>query len=104
MNFVLLYITTKNREQARSIGCVLLESHLVACINIIDGMQSVYWWNNQICEDTEAILIAKTRETNTDAVISRVKELHTYSCPCIVSLPILNGNPDYLKWLEEQTC
>ena len=103
MDFILIYITTKDRDQAQSIGRVLVESRLAACANIIDGMQSIYWWNDQICEDSEAVLLVKTRELNFYAIMTKVKELHTYTTPCIISIPLTGGNPDYLAWLENQT-
>jgi periplasmic divalent cation tolerance protein len=98
-----VYITTKDKEQARSIGRVLVEEHLAACVNIINGMESIYFWNNSICEDKEAILIAKTREDLLSDLSQRVKSLHSYECPCIVALPIAGGNQEYLDWIKEST-
>jgi periplasmic divalent cation tolerance protein len=93
----------KDREQARVIGRILVEERLVACVNIIDGMESIYHWNNAICEDHEAILIAKTRDDLLDQVTLKVKSLHSYTCPCIVALPIKGGNEEYLNWIDEMT-
>jgi periplasmic divalent cation tolerance protein len=98
-----VYITTHDKEQARSIGRVLVEEHLAACVNIIDGMESIYFWNNSICEDKEVILIAKTREDLLTELTQRVKSLHSYECPCIVALPITGGNQEYLNWIEAST-
>jgi periplasmic divalent cation tolerance protein len=103
MKFIFVYITTKDKGQAELIGKALVEERIVACVNIIDGMKSIYWWQDKICFDDEAILIAKTRDSHFDKLVSRVKELHSYSIPCIVSLPIENGNPAYLEWLENET-
>jgi periplasmic divalent cation tolerance protein len=79
-----LYITTKDKEQARSIGRVLVEECLVACVKIIDGMESINPLNNVICEDHQAILVAKTRDDLLDEVTLKVKSLHSFTCPCIV--------------------
>jgi periplasmic divalent cation tolerance protein len=103
MKMIAAYITAKDREQAQQIGRILVEERIVACVNIFDNMQSIYWWQGAICEDSEAVLIAKTRQSLFDRLTQRVKELHSYSTPCIVSFPIENGNPDYLKWLENET-
>jgi len=103
MQLLFAYITTPNKEHALAIGRKLVEERLAACINIVDGMQSVYWWQGEISEDNETILIAKTRESLLEKLIQRVKELHEYTCPCIVTFPIVGGNKDYLKWLEEET-
>lgn len=98
-----VYITTSDKEQARSIGRVLVEEHLAACVNIIEGMESIYFWNDSICEDKEVILIAKTREDLLTELTQRVKSLHSYQCPCIVALPIVGGNQEYLCWIDDST-
>jgi len=98
---VLAYITTANKEDARHIGKVLVEKKLAACVNILDGMQSIYWWEGKIEEADEAVLIAKTSEEKVETLIAVVKSLHSYSVPCVLTLPILSGNPDYLKWLAD---
>lgn len=103
MNFNLIYITVKNKDEAKRIGRLLVENRLAACVNIIDNMNSIYHWEGKMQDDNEAILIAKTRETLVNKVIEKVKSIHSYSCPCIVSLPILEGNKEYLAWLEKET-
>lgn len=103
MNLNLIYITVGSQEEARAIGRALVESRLAACVNLIDRMSSMYWWNGQVQEDQEVVLIAKTRESLVGALIEKVRALHSYECPCVVSLPILDGNPPYLAWLEHET-
>ena len=103
MKFNLVYITAKNKAEARKIGRELVKERLVACVNIIEGMNSLYWWEGKIQDDQETILIAKTKESLVKELIEKVKSLHSYNCPCIVSLPVLDGNPDYLNWLNNQT-
>lgn len=103
MEAILTYITTKDKQQARLIGKTLVEERLAACVNIIDGMQSIYWWEGAISEDNEAILIAKTRNSLLEKLTDRVKSLHTYTCPCIIAIPISGGNRDYLRWIKETT-
>lgn len=97
-----IYITVGNMEEARKIGRQLLEERLAACVNLIDRMQSMYWWNDEIQEDTEVVLIAKTTGALVPAVINRVKTLHRYEIPCIVSLPVVDGNPAFLDWIEKE--
>lgn len=101
MNFVIAYITTKDKNEATTIGQKLVEESLAACVNIIDGMTSIYKWKGEICTDSEAILIAKTSADKFAELTERVKTLHSYECPCVVSIPITNGNQDYLKWLAD---
>ena len=103
MNLNLVYITAEDTDEARAIGRALVESRLVACVNIIDGVNSMYWWEGAIQDDHEAVLIAKTREALVPELIEKVKELHSYECPCIVSMPIESGNVDFLRWIEDET-
>lgn len=99
----MLYITASGEEEARTISRVLVSERLVSCVNILGGMNSLYWWEGKIQDDREAVIIAKTRETLVTDVIARVKGLHSYDCPCIVSLPVLDGNADYLDWVRAET-
>ncbi|MFC1698815.1 divalent-cation tolerance protein CutA [Candidatus Omnitrophota bacterium] len=99
----LVYITAKDKEEARKIGQVLVEERLVACVNIVEKINSMYWWEDQIQDDTEAALVAKTKEALVPEVIARVKSVHNYSCPCVISLPIQDGNKDFLDWIEKET-
>jgi periplasmic divalent cation tolerance protein len=103
MDITLIYITTKDTEEARRIGRTLVEERLVACVNIVDNVNSLYWWEEKIVDDREAIVIAKTKGTLVPAVIERVKSLHGYSCPCVVALPIVDGNKDFLSWVCNET-
>jgi periplasmic divalent cation tolerance protein len=66
-------------------------------------MNSIYWWEGRVQDDNEAILIAKTKESLVVELIEKVKSMHSYKCPCIVSLPILSGNKQFLKWIEKET-
>jgi len=103
MNAVAVYITCKDTDQAGTIGHTLVSERIVACVNIIDPIQSIYWWQGEMCTDSECILIAKTRASLFDTVLKRAKELHTYQVPCVVAFPITHCNPDYLKWIEDNT-
>lgn len=103
MNLNLIYITAKDKEEAKKIGKELVKSRLAACVNIIDNMNSIYWWEGKVQDDNEVILIAKTKESLVPDLIEKVKSMHSYKCPCIVSLPILNGNKDYLEWIQKET-
>ena len=102
MNTYLVYVTTRDTEEARRIGRDLVETHLAACVNIFDHMNSLYIWQDQFQDDREAVMIAKTTETQLPALIEAVKARHSYDCPCIVALPIAGGNPDFLGWIAAQ--
>jgi periplasmic divalent cation tolerance protein len=98
----LIYITARDTSQARDIGRYLVESRLAACANIFDGMNSMYIWQGQFQDDQEAVLIAKTTQARMKALIEAVKERHDYECPCIVAMPITEGNPDFMNWIADQ--
>jgi len=101
LNLRLVYITTGSKEEAQSIGRKLVEEKLAACVNIVDGMESIYRWEGKIVEDQETILIAKTPYHNVKDLTKRVKELHSYDCPCVISLQFAEqeGNEEYQHWL-----
>lgn len=96
----LIYVTTNNEEEAMNIGETIVKERLAACSNIISEMKSIYWWEGSLEKDNESILILKTIEENTNKIISRIKEIHSYENPCIIALPVLNASDSYLKWLE----
>jgi periplasmic divalent cation tolerance protein len=98
-----VYITAKDKAQALAIGRTLVEERLAACVNVWDGMTSIYRWEGAIEEASEAVLVAKTTEPHLPALAARVKALHTYECPCVVAWPIGTGNPPYLDWIERET-
>lgn len=103
MDIRLIYITTGDRDEARTIGKELVSSRLAACVNIIDNMNSMYFWEDKIQDDKETILIAKTTGTCVPKLIEKVKSMHSYSCPCVLSLPVLDGNKQFLDWIAEET-
>lgn len=102
MQIYLVYITARDTAEARDIGRHLVESRLAACVNILDHMNSMYVWQGEFQDDHEAVLIAKTTEEKVPQLIAAVKDRHSYDCPCIVTLPIAGGNPDFLQWVAGQ--
>lgn len=100
-NLRLVYITTADSNEARSIGKTLVRERLAACVNILDGMESIYWWEGEVREDNECVLLAKTPYHNVSKLTRRVKDLHSYDCPCIISLQLSEqeGNKEYQRWL-----
>jgi len=98
----LVYITTGDKAEARQIGMALVEARLAACVNIIDHMNSLYRWEGKIQEDHEVVLLAKTTEKNLPALKEKVKAMHSYECPCMVCLPVMDGYGPFLEWIREQ--
>jgi periplasmic divalent cation tolerance protein len=101
-NFI--YMTAGNKEEARNIGKELVASKLAACVNILDNMNSVYMWDGKVQEDAEVVLIAKTTQERVPELVEKVKSIHSYDCPCIVSLPVLDGHKPFLDWIAEEVA
>ena len=97
------YVTAGSREEALAIGRVIVEERLAACANVLDGMSSVYWWQGALQQASEAVLILKTRAELVERLTARIRELHSYDCPCVVALRIDGGNPAYLDWIAAET-
>ena len=100
---VAVFITASSREEAVRLAEALVAEKLAACVNRVDGVSSVYWWKGKVERAEESLLIAKTRGDLVGKLIARVKELHSYTVPEVIVLPIKEGNPDYLKWIDEVT-
>jgi periplasmic divalent cation tolerance protein len=96
------YITCNDLAEAERIGRALVGERLAACVNLLPGLRSMFWWQGRIEETPEIIVIAKTTAANMDAVVARVKSLHRYSTPCVVFLPVVGGNPPFLDWLRSE--
>ncbi len=104
MTNILLYVTCASEEEAIRIGKALVEERLCACANVLGRTTSIFWWEGKVQDADEVALILKSRSQLVDKVTSRVKELHSYSVPCVVALPIQGGNPAFLKWIEDETA
>lgn len=99
--WILVLITTSNMDEARRIARDLVERKLAACINIIEKVHSIYWWQGKVEEAGESLLVIKTRSEKFKELVDTVKKLHSYSVPEVIALPIVMGSSDYLKWLDE---
>lgn len=104
MSIVFAYVTTRDRDEARRIGLALIESRLAACVNILDGMESLYRWEGKLEEARETVLVIKTVAAQAEAVIAKVKSMHSYACPCIALWPVTGGNPEYLDWIRQESA
>ncbi|MCE7869427.1 divalent-cation tolerance protein CutA [bacterium CPR1] len=94
-------ITASSPQEARNLAYGLVESGLAACVNRVPQVTSVYSWMGKVEEAGEILLIAKTTSTHLQGLIDKVKELHSYDVPEVVALPIVGGNRDYLRWIDE---
>ncbi len=101
-DLALLYVTCGDEEEARTIARSLVGEGLVACANILGSTTSVYRCEGEVQEDGEVAVLLKTRRDRTEPVTARVKELHSYDLPCVISLPIQGGNPEFLRWVTDE--
>jgi periplasmic divalent cation tolerance protein len=99
MTVNLVYMTAGSMDEARRIGAALVESRLAACVNILEKMNSLYVWQDQLQEDSEVVMIAKTTENKVPEIVAKVRSLHTYDLPCIVCLPVSGGHRPFLDWI-----
>jgi periplasmic divalent cation tolerance protein len=99
MSAQFVYMTAGSAEEAQRIGEALVENRLAACVNILDGMRSIYRWEGKVQMDREVVMIAKTTRDRLPVLIDTVTTLHSYDCPCIVSVAIDGGHPDFLAWI-----
>jgi len=100
---VFVYTTYPAIVEAERAGQALVERRLCACVNILPGMVSYYWWQGAIERGDEVVMIIKTRVGLAEAVRAAVKEMHSYSMPAVLVIPIENVDPDYHAWIVAET-
>jgi periplasmic divalent cation tolerance protein len=101
--FIVVYVTAGSPAEGDRLARALVEERLAACVNRVAPVQSVYRWDGKVEQSEEQLLIIKTQRALFAALEQRVRELHSYSVPEVVALPIIDGSAAYLKWLADQT-
>ncbi len=101
---MMVYATARDRIQAEEIGLTLVKERLAACANVLDHVRSFYWWQDEIQQDTEALLILKTTSELVERLTARLKALHSYDCPCIEAFSVATGYAPYLDWVRSETA
>ncbi|HYA87360.1 MAG TPA: divalent-cation tolerance protein CutA [Nitrospirota bacterium] len=100
---IIVLITTASRDEATRIGTALVNEHIAACVNILPQIRSLFFWEGKTQDESEALIIVKSRLSLLDRIIARVKELHSYTLPEVIAIPIIGGSPEYLHWLKDST-
>ena len=103
LEFIIVYVTAGSAKEAEQLAQALVGEKLAACVNRIKSIQSTYRWQGQVEQSEEELLIIKTRRELFTAVKKRVRELHSYSVPEIIAVPLIAGSAGYLQWLQDQT-
>ena len=98
---IVVFITAKDKDQASKIAERLVADKLIACANIVEGIKSVFWWEGKVDKSDETLLILKSKKNLFSKIVKAVKTLHSYDVPEVIALPIIAGNKDYLKWIDE---
>ena len=100
-NACVVFVTAPDMTVAQRLARRLLEQKLAACVNVVPGMTSFFWWQEKIDEQSETLLIIKTISAKLNALINGIKKEHPYEVPEIIALPIVGGAEDYLQWLRD---
>ena len=98
---IIVLTNTGSQAEARKIATALVERKLAACVNILPGVESTYWWKGKMETAPEWTLLIKTVRGKFDAVRDAVRELHSYELPECIALAIDDGSPEYLDWINE---
>lgn len=101
--YIVVLVTAANNEEAQRISKGVLEAKLGACCNVINSIQSHFWWEGRLDQSQEVLIIIKTKKSLFTKLAKKVKSLHTYRVPEIIALPIVAGSKDYLNWIKTST-
>lgn len=93
--------TAPDEDTAAHVAGVLVESRLAACVNIVPGMRSVFWWEGELKSEKEVLLICKTDAHHLERLTEALQREHPYECPEVVALPVDGGAPEYLGWIAQ---
>ncbi|MCM8791699.1 MAG: divalent-cation tolerance protein CutA [Candidatus Omnitrophica bacterium] len=97
----IIFVTCASRREAKRIAISLIKERLVACVNIIDKVESFFWWQGKVDYAKEFLLIIKSNKKKFPKIEKKIKELHSYKVPEIITLEIVEGEKNYLRWLDE---
>lgn len=98
---IIVLVTCANVDEAQKISGALVQQKLCACVNILDNIKSIFWWQGKVDSGSEVLLIAKTLKNRFAKITKLVKSLHSYEVPEIIALPIIAGEKKYLDWIKD---
>lgn len=100
---IVVFVTTASEEEASKIARALVEQGVIACANIVRAVRSIFSWEGKVVEEQEALMILKSHADRFDELANIIKDLHSYSVPEIIAIPISHGLPEYLQWVRTMT-
>jgi len=98
--YSIIITTTPDRDSAKHIAKLLVENHLAACVQMFP-IESVYTWKGEVCDENEIKLLIKSKTEFFEKISAAIKEIHKYEVPEIIQIPVTNGLPEYLKWIDD---
>lgn len=101
MSAIVVYCTASSESETRALTEALVGERLAACVSAIPQIRSTYWWQGKIERGEEILLLIKTDSSKFNVLSKRIKAIHSYTVPEILALPVIKGNPDYLKWMRD---
>ena len=104
MDIIVINCTVPNKKIAKDITKILMKHKLAACVSMVVKVQSVSSWDGEVCEEKEILMMIKTRRANYGKIKLVIEDLHPYTVPEIIALPIVDCSEDYLKWLVKETA
>jgi periplasmic divalent cation tolerance protein len=99
---IVILVTTSSDAESHKIADLLLSKRKAACVNIVPAVESSFWWQGKLDSARESLLIIKTKASLLPKIVDLVKTAHSYELPEIIALPIVGGNEDYLKWIDDE--
>ena len=98
--YVVVLVTTKDKKEAKKISACLIKAKLAACVNIVDKVDSIFFWAAKLDRAKESLLVIKSRKEKLSQIIKLVRSLHSYAVPEIIAIPIIAGDKPYLRWID----
>ena len=99
--YIVVFVTAPTKKEAQKIANMLLKKKLCACVNMISGVKSLFHWEGKIDSANETLLVIKTKRSSYAKLEKAVKNVHSYSVPEIIALPVIFGSRDYLNWIQK---
>jgi periplasmic divalent cation tolerance protein len=100
---IVVLATASSTHEAETLARLVLEARLAACVNLVPGVESMYWWEGKLEHGREVLMVIKTQRALLEPLTAALKSAHSYSVPEVIALPIVGGNPDYLAWVGAET-
>ena len=98
--YIVILVTAKDKKEAQKISAGLIKAKLVACVNIVSKIDSIFFWAGKIDQAKESLLVIKSKKEKLPRIIKLVKSMHSYKVPEIIALPVISGNKTYLRWID----